>query len=171
MQAMMTLHQITNGSEKAQEVNRRVLQPVLTDLIAYGLLIKQFHWNVTGSNFRAVHLQMDDIYNDVLVGIDNIAERIVACGSSPLGTAKSVAADTEVGNASGGFIADHDVVLLAGQATHELIGLIRSRMDEIETIDTVTADLLHQTVAQLEKHHWMLRVQRIPTSPMESNLS
>jgi starvation-inducible DNA-binding protein len=39
------------------------------------------------------------------------------------------------------------------------IGTIRERMDRLEDVDTVTADLLHGVVAKLEENLWMVRVQ------------
>jgi starvation-inducible DNA-binding protein len=41
----------------------------------------------------------------------------------------------------------------------EAIGTIRERMDRLEDVDTVTADILHGVVAGLEENLWMIRVQ------------
>jgi starvation-inducible DNA-binding protein len=41
----------------------------------------------------------------------------------------------------------------------DAVGTIRNRMDRIEDVDTVTADLLHGIVAGLEENLWMVRVQ------------
>lgn len=149
---------VVSGPQR--EENHRILQPILTDLIAFSLTVKQLHWNVIGPHFRPIHLHLDEIYGEVLEAIDKVAERMTATGHSPTGTVKSVASDTELVDVPTGFIKDEEVLLLAGQRIHELIGLIRSRMETIENIDTVTADILHQIVETLEKHHWMLRAQR-----------
>ena len=69
-----------------REENHKVLQPILSDLIAYGLTIKQLHWNVVGPHFRAVHLFMDEIYADAQEAVDTVAERQSATGHSPNGT-------------------------------------------------------------------------------------
>ncbi len=149
---------VVSGPQR--EKNHRSLQPILTDLIAFGMTVKQLHWNVVGPHFRPIHLHLDEIYAEVQEAVDTVAERISATGHSPLGTTKSVAADTEIAEPPSGFIRDNEVLLLAGQRIHELSGLIRTRMAEIEDVDTVTADILHQIVEKLEKHHWMLRAQR-----------
>ncbi len=153
-------HSLAVVSGPQREVNHRVLQPILTDLIAFSLTVKQLHWNIVGPNFRPIHLHLDEIYEDVLEAVDTVAERLTATGHSPLGTTKSVAADTELVDPPTGFIRDNEVLLLAGERIHELVGLIRSRMEKIEDVDTVTADILHQIVEKFEKHHWMLRAQR-----------
>jgi len=148
-------------SEKQREANHKILQPILTDLIAFGLNVKQLHWNVVGPNFRPIHLHLDEIYGEVQEAVDSVAERLSACGHSPNGTAKSVAADSEIKDVPEGFTRDQEVLLLASARTHELVGLIRSRMAEIEDIDAATADLLHGICLDLEKHHWMLQAQRV----------
>lgn len=147
--------------EAQREKNHKVLQPILTDLIAFGLNIKQLHWNVVGPHFRPIHLHLDEIYDVVQEAIDTVAERLSATGHSPTGTVKGVAKDTELDDVPEGFTRDQEVLLLASERTRELVGLIRSRMATIEDSDTVTADLLHQIVDQLEKHHWMLQAQRV----------
>ena len=144
-----------------RETNHKVLQPVLTDLIAHSLTVKQLHWNVVGKHFRAIHLHLDEIYAETLEAIDLVAERMSATGHGPNGTAQDVASNTELKDVPTGFLKDDEVLLHASERTRELIGLIRSRMATIEDIDTVTADLLHQVVATLEKQHWMIQAQRI----------
>lgn len=144
-----------------REKNRVVLQPILTDLIAYSATLKQLHWNVVGPYFRPIHLHLDEIFEEAQEAVDSVAERLSACGHSPSGSIGHVAAHTELRDVPEGFIRDAQVVELASHATHELVGLIRSRMAEIEDVDTVTADLLHQIVEKLEKHHWMLQAQRV----------
>lgn len=144
-----------------RETNHTVLQPILTDLIAYALNVKQLHWNIVGPHFRSIHLQLDDIYEEVQEAIDTVAERMSATGHSPDGTVQGVAKKTEINDVPTGFTRDHEVLLLASERTRELIGNIRTRMEAIEDVDTVTADLLHAILAGLEKQHWMIQAQRI----------
>jgi starvation-inducible DNA-binding protein len=157
------LEQPTFATVDASQRNKNleVLQPVLENLIAYGLTIKQLHWNVIGPNFRPIHLHLDEIHEIVEHGIDEVAERITACGFSPDGTLKHVAKEAKLKDAPQGFIRDTEVLQIATDRTKSLIDLTREQMAKIEEEDTVTADLLHQVVEQLEKHHWMLQAQRV----------
>ena len=43
-----------------------------------------FHWNIKGSNFFELHLKFEEIYNNLQLKIDEIAERILTLGSTPL---------------------------------------------------------------------------------------
>ncbi|MBC8066391.1 MAG: DNA starvation/stationary phase protection protein, partial [Chlorobia bacterium] len=86
------------------------LQPVLSDLIALGLIVKQAHWNVTGSSFRAVHLQLDEIWATVQTNVDEVAERLSTLAVSPAGQANEVAASSKVDQIPAGFMDASKVV-------------------------------------------------------------
>src|SRR5579862_7019386 len=90
-------------TDKQREKNHQVLQPVLFDLIAFGKVLKQLHWNVVGPYFRPIHLTLDDIYADVEEATDTVAERISATGHSPNGRIRDVANNSEIGDVPEGF--------------------------------------------------------------------
>jgi starvation-inducible DNA-binding protein len=135
------------------------LQAVLTVLIDLSLLGKQAHWNVVGPNFRPLHLQLDEMIDAWRSAGDAVAERAVALGHSPDGRAATVAARSQLPTLPEGPLADRDVIASFTRLLTDAVGAIRDRMDRIEDVDTVTADLLHGVVAGLEENLWMVRVQ------------
>lgn len=149
------------GNAKQRTKNQEVLQPVLNDLITLGRVVKQLHWNVVGPHFRAIHQHLDEVYATIDAGVDDVAERMAATGHSPDGRIREVAAKSEIEDAPPGFLADQRVLLLAAHGIKQTCEIIRSRMEAIEEVDVVTADLLHQIVMDLEKHHWMLEATRV----------
>ena len=70
------------------------LQRVLVDLIELHLQGKQAHWNVVGTNFRDLHLQLDELVDFAREGSDTIAERMRALDAVPDGRSDTVAAGT-----------------------------------------------------------------------------
>ena len=54
------------------------LQKVLVDLVELHLQGKQAHWNLVGTNFRDLHLQLDSIVDIAREAADMIAERMRA---------------------------------------------------------------------------------------------
>ncbi|MEE9374235.1 MAG: Dps family protein [Saprospiraceae bacterium] len=42
-----------------------------------------YHWNIKGENFFELHLKFEELYNDLLLKIDEIAERILTLGATP----------------------------------------------------------------------------------------
>lgn len=156
---MKTINRNDIFDEKTTATVANQLQPTLTDLIALGLIIKQAHWNVVGPHFRSLHLHLDEIYAEVQESVDIVAERISTLAVSPSGQADAVARDTTLSQLPLGFLKDVQVIDQMTERMAHTIHAIRERMAKIEDVDTVTADLLHQVVAGLEKHLWMLRSQ------------
>src|SRR6202011_1178528 len=72
------------------------LQKVLVDLIELHLQGKQAHWNLVGTNFRDLHLQLDDIVDTAREASDTIAERMRALDAVPDGRTDTVVATTTV---------------------------------------------------------------------------
>ncbi len=42
-----------------------------------------YHWNIKGQKFFELHLKFEELYNDLLLKIDEVAERILTLGHSP----------------------------------------------------------------------------------------
>ena len=72
------------------------LQRVLVDLIELHLQGKQAHWNVVGTNFRDLHLQLDELVDFAREASDTIAERMRALDVIPDGRSDTVAAATSL---------------------------------------------------------------------------
>ena len=43
-----------------------------------------FHWNITGEKFFELHVKFEELYNDLVVKVDEVAERILTLGQTPL---------------------------------------------------------------------------------------
>lgn len=42
-----------------------------------------FHWNIKGEKFFELHVKFEELYTDLLLKIDEIAERILTLGETP----------------------------------------------------------------------------------------
>jgi starvation-inducible DNA-binding protein len=160
----MATHQISvDHHPTLRHVDREAigaqLQDVLTVLIDLSLLGKQAHWNVTGPNFRSLHLQLDEMIDAWRSDADRVGERAVALGHAPDGRVATVAAATTLSPLPSGQLPDRDVVAAFTRLLTDAIGEVRAAMMRIEDVDPVTADLLHDVVATLEQQLWMIRVQ------------
>ncbi|MBN8836538.1 MAG: DNA starvation/stationary phase protection protein [Sphingobacteriia bacterium] len=45
--------------------------------------VRGYHWNIRGEKFFELHLKFEELYNDLLLKIDEIAERILTLGYAP----------------------------------------------------------------------------------------
>jgi len=42
-----------------------------------------YHWNIKGEKFFELHLKFEELYNDLLLKIDEVAERVLTLGHTP----------------------------------------------------------------------------------------
>jgi len=135
-----------------------ILQEVLVDLIDLGLLSKQAHWNVYGPNFRPVHLELDDVVEQLLEWQDEVAERISALGGNPDGRTSTVAGSTRVAPLDAGPLKDADVVKDMKDRLTALSQAISLRFEDLDD-DLPSQDVLIGIVAGLDKAAWFFRAQ------------
>ena len=84
-----------HGFQASPELSA-TLQRVLVDLIELHLQGKQAHWNVVGTNFRDLHLQLDEVVDFAREASDTVAERMRALDAVPDGRSDTVAASTSL---------------------------------------------------------------------------
>jgi starvation-inducible DNA-binding protein len=135
----------------------RNLQQVLVDLIELHLQGKQAHWNLVGTNFRDLHLQLDDIVDIAREAADTVAERIRALDAVPDGRTDTVAATTSVPAAPSGLVGTSDTVDIITDRIYATVATLRAVHDEVDAADPSSADLLHAIITDLEKQAWMLK--------------
>ena len=135
-----------------------ILQEVLVDLIDLGLLSKQAHWNVYGPSFRPVHLELDDVVEQLLEWQDEVAERISALGGHPDGRASTVASSSRVASLDAGPLKDSDVVKAMKDRLTAVSEAISAKFEDLDD-DLPSQDVLIGIVAGLDKAAWFFRAQ------------
>lgn len=79
---METLSRIGLDKEKSRE-----LADLLNDLLAnYSIFyqnVRGYHWNVKGEKFFELHVKFEELYNDLITKIDEVAERILTLSHTP----------------------------------------------------------------------------------------
>jgi starvation-inducible DNA-binding protein len=133
------------------------LQRVLADLIELHLQGKQAHWNVVGTNFRDLHLQLDELVDFARAGSDTIAERLRALDAVPDGRSDTVAATTTLPQFPAYEVATDDAVDLVTARVYAAVDTMRAVHDDVDAEDPSTADILHQLIDGLEKLAWLIK--------------
>jgi starvation-inducible DNA-binding protein len=132
------------------------LQGVLVDLIELHIQGKQAHWNVVGSNFRDLHLQLDEIVHAAREFSDAVAERLRALHAIVDGRSDTVAATTLLPEYPNGEITTAETVELIVARLDTTVSRMRKVHDTVDEEDPTSADLLHQIIARLEQLSWMV---------------
>jgi starvation-inducible DNA-binding protein len=133
------------------------LQRVLVDLIELHLQGKQAHWNVVGTNFRDLHLQLDELVDFARDSSDTVAERMRALDAAPDGRSDTVAAGTTLPQFPAYELATMEVVDLITTRIYAAVDTIRTVHDAVDAEDPSTADILHQLIDGLEKLAWLIK--------------
>ncbi len=136
------------------------LQATLVELVDLSLLGKQAHWNVVGSQFRSIHLELDEIVDIARLSSDRVAERLATIGAAPDGRAETVATSSELAPFPDGLRARHRRPCKRVTAAIDTIAVrMKERILRIGDDDPVSQDILIGTSDELEKAAWMLRSQ------------
>jgi starvation-inducible DNA-binding protein len=144
------------GLDQAQS---RILADKLNLLLAnyqiFYMNSRGFHWNIKGDKFFELHLKFEELYNDSVIKLDEIAERVLTLGFTPLHTYSDfleIATVVEAKNISNGDEAVRQI--LAGFAI--LLPIERELLDlSAETNDEGTNALMSDYIREQEKLVWM----------------
>lgn len=135
-----------------------MLNKLLADEAVLYIKTLNYHWNVTGHHFDALHLFFQRQYEQLLTMTDDVAERIRALGFPALGTMKEFIKATQlqeqpnVGNEQEmikNLLDDHEAIIRSIRKDQQLA---------METYNDVgTNNFLCDLMEKHEKMAWMLR--------------
>ncbi|MGI9316534.1 MAG: Dps family protein, partial [bacterium] len=116
-----------------------------------------FHWNVTGPQFRELHLMFEEHYTELATAVDEIAERIRTLGVVAPGTYRSFSENSSIEEVEGVPSAMEMVTIL--NAGHEQVVRTGRKVLAIaqNSDDESTASLVSDRMRLHEKTAWMLR--------------
>lgn len=79
---MSNLNEIGLNTEKSKN-NAEKLNKLLANYSIFYQNTRGFHWNIKGDKFFELHVKFEELYNDLKVKIDEVAERILTLGFTP----------------------------------------------------------------------------------------
>lgn len=131
----------------------------LNDLLANYMIFYQntrgLHWNIKGNKFFELHLKFEELYTNLLVKVDEVAERILTLGGVPVHTfddytqASSIQALKNVSQPAEAVKSLLDAFQILILKQRELLDLAASANDE------GTNALMSDYIREQEKMVWM----------------
>jgi starvation-inducible DNA-binding protein len=79
---MLNNNAIGLNQNQANELANR-LNVLLANYSLFYQNTRGYHWNIKGQKFFELHVKFEELYNDLLLKIDEIAERILTLGHAP----------------------------------------------------------------------------------------
>lgn len=143
------------------ELKRKEICETLSKVLAhtYAIFLKtqNFHWNVTGKEFYALHIMLEKQYEELFEAIDEIAERIRALGGHPEGSFEAFAALSDIKGERQLVSAPEMLKKLVSDHERHVCHM-RKHLPFIEEAgDGASADMINKRLAVHEKSAWMLR--------------
>lgn len=151
---MNNLNIIGIDKEKA-EVLAEKLNKLLANYSVFYMNVRGYHWNIRGEKFFELHTKFEELYNDLILKIDEVAERILTLGHTPYHSYVTILKNATVQpheNVTDGKecvkgILDALKILISGQ--RELLDLSADANDE------GTNALMSDYIREQEKLSWM----------------
>ncbi|MGH1438311.1 MAG: Dps family protein [Lewinella sp.] len=70
-------------TKSESKILARKLNTLLAEYSIFYQNVRGYHWNIKGEKFFELHVKFEELYNDLLLKIDEVAERILTLGHSP----------------------------------------------------------------------------------------
>ena len=131
------------------------LNGLLSSYHIFYINVRGYHWNVKGEHFFSLHPKFEELYTSLQLQIDEIAERVLTLGGTPLHAYSDFAQHSSIKEDKGVFNGNECVRgVVAG--LQELIEEQRKvSATAAEAEDQGTADLVDGYVQEQEKLVWM----------------
>ncbi|TKB43156.1 DNA starvation/stationary phase protection protein [Thalassotalea mangrovi] len=143
--------------DKQRENVAAQLKILLADSYTLYLQTHNFHWNVTGPQFRELHLMFEEHYTELATAVDEIAERIRTLGVVAPGTYKAFSELSTIKEVDG--VPEAEVMVKILTASHEsVVKTCRQALKAAQSADDESsAALISDRMRVHEKTAWMLR--------------
>ncbi len=132
------------------------LNHLLADYQLFYQNLRGLHWNIKGKEFFELHLKFEELYDDAVIKIDEVAERILTLEGEPLHTfsdyigISEIQAEKGITNGKIGveIVVKNFAVLILKE--REILALAGDADDE------GTMSLMSDYITETEKTLWML---------------
>ena len=116
------------------------------------------HWNIKGSNFFTLHIKFEELYTNAQLTIDEIAERILTLGKSPISRFEDYIKQSSIKETNTIGMTDMAMVDAILDDMAKLIEMERNLLEATEKAsDDGSNDMVNRFMQFKEKTTWMLR--------------
>ena len=138
-----------------KNLDTQLNQLVATWSVLYTKL-HNYHWYVNGPSFFTLHTKFEELYNEVTLNLDDLAERILSRRGKPVATLTEHLQLSIIEEANGNESAEEMVQTIIDDFKAIMEALKNGMELAAEAGDDRTEDLLNAHYQSLEKHSWML---------------
>ena len=131
------------------------LNELLANYQIFYINSRGFHLNIKGDKFFELHVKFEELYNDLFIKIDEIAERILTLGHTPLHSYEDYLAHASI-EAAKDISDGNDCVRSILDSYSTILPIQRELLDlSGDTGDEGTNALMSDYIREQEKLVWM----------------
>ncbi|MBS0253062.1 MAG: DNA starvation/stationary phase protection protein [Proteobacteria bacterium] len=133
------------------------LSALLADFFALYIKTKNFHWHMSGPNFRDYHLLLDEQGEQIFAATDDIAERARKLGGTTIRSIGQINSQKRILDNDADFVSPNDMLAELRGDNLQLADEMRQVHDLCdEHGDVATASLLENWIDEAERRVWFL---------------
>ena len=118
---------------------------------------KNFHWHMSGPNFRDYHLLLDEQGDQIFASIDPLAERVRKLGRKTLHSLGEISKLARIKDNDADFVEPYDMLVELMEDNKAMAAAMREAHECCEdNKDSGTASLLEVYIDETERRTWFL---------------
>src|SRR2546422_6712700 len=144
------------GHDAVVEIST-ALRQLLADVFALYLKTKNFHWHLSGRNFRDYHLLLDEHGEQIFAMTDDIAERARKIGGTTLRSVSDISRHQRLKDNNEDVVSPEEMLAELRADNLDLTHFLRGAHEVCEKhADVATASLIENWIDQTERRTWFL---------------
>lgn len=133
------------------------LNYLLADFAVEYHKLQNYHWYVKGKDFFNVHAQLEDYYNSINRAIDEVAEKILMIGGSPLASMQEFLDHSQIQEAPMAAVSSQDIYHSVLKDFNYLLNSIKNIKKEADNQDNyLISSTMDNYIEEFSKAIWML---------------
>jgi len=151
---MGNLNAIGIDSSKAKDLAEK-LNELLSNYSIFYQNTRGYHWNIKGEKFFELHVKFEELYNDLFLKIDEVAERILTLGHTPYHNYSDYRKTSKIGESE--QISDGLKAVEGILNSFQIIIILQRELLELsaDALDEGTNALMGDYIRAQEKLVWM----------------
>lgn len=144
------------GTDATRDISGS-LKALLADVFALYLKTKNFHWHMSGPNFRDYHLLLDEQGDQIFAMTDPIAERARKLGGTTIRSISDIATHQRLLDNNADYVDPQGMLAELHGDNKQLVAELRgvhALCDEYR--DIATASLIEVWIDETERRAWFL---------------
>jgi len=152
----MNLNSIGLDQNKTKELAKD-LNDLLANFQIYYQNLRGIHWNIKGKRFFDLHVKFEELYTDANLKVDEIAERILTLGETPLHTFEDYSKLVKI-PVGKNVSQDEKAVCLIVDSLAGLLQIERKILEKSgDANDEGTNSMMSDFITEQEKTVWMMK--------------